>query len=255
MQSQKPTTNLSFNEEVQKIADKIKADVEKELNQVFKKFQVVESQPLTNEKNEPERTSYSMKVKTDENENDQSHLRLRTTRRDPFSDWITNVDEFFNARSPFESLLNTFDPFRTGFSSIQNLANRIKKDVERELNRTFDTFDVMEHHPILTDPEHTSYYMRVKTDDNGHVRVKTIKKEPGTDWRTHVEEYYRGKPSLEGEKKKQESLESGRSKAEHSRIEQKGKEKMEIEKNQERGSKNSPKSSNVKKDSSMASTA
>jgi len=93
---------------------------------------------------------------------DQSHLRLQTTRRDPFSDWVTSVDEFFRGRSPFESMLSTFDPF----CRVQSLINSIKNDVERELNRSFETFDVMEHHPILTDPEHTSYYMRVKTDDN-----------------------------------------------------------------------------------------
>jgi len=74
------------------------------------------------------------------------------------------------------------------FRSIQSLVGSIKNDAERELNRSFETFDVMEHHPILTDPEHTSYSMRVKTDDNGHVRIKTMKKEPNCDWQTHVEE-------------------------------------------------------------------
>jgi len=141
-----------------------------------------------------------MKVQTDDN--DHSHLRLQTTRRDPFADWKTTVDEFFRGVSPFESMLSTFDPFRTGFDSIQHLADNIKNDVERELNKTFETFDVMEHYPILTDPEHTSYYMRVKTDDNGHVRVKTIKKDPQSDWQTHVEEYYRGKAALEDQNKK-----------------------------------------------------
>jgi len=219
----------SFNEEIQRIADKVKTDVEKELNQVFKKFQVTESQALPQEKNEPQGTSYSMKVRT--GDEDQGHVRLRTSRRDPWSDWETDIDEFYRARSPFESMLSTFDPFRTGFSSIQSLADSIKSDVERDLNRSFETFDVIEHHPILTDPEHTSYYMRVKTDDNGHVRVKTIRKEPKSDWRTHVEEYYKGKPALEGEKKKkQESLESGQSRrTQASATGQKGQGKMELE--------------------------
>jgi hypothetical protein len=227
MQSQKG--DLSFNQEIQRIADKIKTDVEKELNQVFNKFQVVEHQSLPQEKNEPERTSYSMKVKT--NEDDQSHLRLQTTRRDPFSDWVTSVDELFRGRSPFESMLSTFDPFRTGFGSIQKLADSIKNDVERELNRSFETFDVMEHHPILTDPEHTSYYMRVKTDDNGHVRVKTMKKEPKSDWQTHVEEYYKGKPALESSQKNK-SIENASLGTQSSRTEQKGgRDVMEVEQN------------------------
>jgi hypothetical protein len=32
-------------------------------------------------------------------------FRLQTTRRDPFSDWVTSVDEFFRRRTPFESML------------------------------------------------------------------------------------------------------------------------------------------------------
>jgi len=237
MQQEKSTTtssNLSLNEEIQKIADKVKTDVEKELNQVFKKFQVVEHQSLPQEKNEPERTSYSMKVKTEEDE-DQGHLRLRTTRRDPYSDWVANIDELFKARSPFESVLSTFDPFRTGFGSIQSLADSLKKDVEKDLNRSFETFDVIEHHPILTDPEHTSYYMKVKTDDNGHVRVKTIKKEPNSEWKTHVEEYYKGKPALEGDQKSKDiesdkGFESASRRAHLPRTEQQGaKETMEVE--------------------------
>jgi len=205
--------NNALNLEIQKIADKVKADVEKELNQVFKKFNVVEHHSIENkDRDHPDRASYSMKVRTDDN--DHSHLRLQTTRKDPLAEWKTSVDEFFRGVSPFESMLSTFDPFRTGFSSIQSLADSIKNDVEREINRTFDTFDVMEHYPILTDPEHTSYYMRVKTDDNGHVRVKTIKKDPSSDWQTHVEEYHRGKPALEGQgRKKTEALGNSASKS------------------------------------------
>jgi hypothetical protein len=148
--------------------------------------------------------------------------RLQTTRRDPFSDWVTSVDEFFRGRSPFENMLSTFDPFRTSFGSIQSLTDRIKNDVERELNRSFETFDVMEHHPILTDPEHTSHYMRVKTDDNGHVRIKTMKKEQHSDWQTHVEKYYKGKPTLEMSQKKNKSIESAPLGTQSSRTEQNG---------------------------------
>ena len=195
----------SFDQEIQDIANQIKSDVEKQLHKAFDTFDVVEHQSLKNDN--PQGSSYSMKVKTDDK--DQSNLRLSTWRNDPFSDWQTTIDEFWRGASPFDNLLSKFDPYRVGFNSIQGLADRIKKDVEKDLNRTFSTFDVTESHPILTDPEHTSYYMRVKTDDNGHVRVKTIKKNPGSDWQTHIEEYNRGKPSLEGQKgEKGKALES-----------------------------------------------
>jgi len=188
-------------QEIQNIANRIKSDIEKELNQAFKMFNVIESQPLTDE-SQPQGKSYSMKVKTGDNE----HLKLQATQPYPGSHWLSLVDEYFNGISPFENLLTSFDPFRVGYNSIQDLANRLKHDIERELNRNFNTFNVMEYYPILTDPEHTSYYMRIKTDDNGHVRVKTIKKLPGSDWKTHVEEYTRGKPSLQGSEKKTEAL-------------------------------------------------
>ena len=206
----------NFNEEIQKIADKIRGDVEKELNQAFKKFQVTNAESIKDEK-EPEKTSYNLNVKTDD---DQGQLKLRTSRRDPFSDWETDIEQFFRPRSPFENLLTSFDPFRTGFGSIQSLADRIQSDVEKELNRSFNTFDVMDYHPILTDPKHTSYYMKVKTDDNGHVRVKTIKKTPDSDWETHVEEYDRGQRKLEGQKQQQQqSLEGRKKESTQGRIE------------------------------------
>jgi len=220
-------------QEIQSIADKIKNDVEQQLNQAFKKFKVMDYQCLADEKNEPERTSLKMKVNTDESDKNLSHVKLWTTRRDQWSDWVTNIEEFFNARSPFDNLLCCFDSSQAGCNSIQSLADRIQKDVEKELNRSFNVFDVADYHPILTDPENTSYYMRVKTDDNGYVRVKTIKKAPGSDWQTHVEEYQRGKPSLEGEKKK--GIE-GERRAEPTRqqgLEGKGKERMEVEQGQQ----------------------
>jgi len=90
----------------------------------------------------------------------------------------------------------------------------------------------MEHHPILTDPEHTSYDMRVKTDDIRHVRLKTMKKEPNCDWQTHVEEYFKGQPTLESSQKKNKSIEIAPLGTQSSRAEQKGgRDVMEVEQN------------------------
>jgi len=205
-QSHSKSQRTSLDQEIQSIADSIRSDIEKELSRTFKTFDVIEHHPLEN--SNPQGSSYAMRVRTDENDN--SHLSLRTSRRDPLSNWVTDIDEFFRGTSPFDNLFGRFDPLSTGFNSIQSLANSIKSDVERDLNRTFDTFDVVESHPILTDPEHTSYFMKMKTDDNGHVRVKTIKKTPGSDWKTHVEEYNRGRPAVEGERKDQKKAVEGK---------------------------------------------
>jgi len=41
--------------------------------------------------------------------------------------------------------------------------------------------------------ENTKYYAKYEVNDNGHVWKKTIEKEPGQEWKTHVEEYDVGK--------------------------------------------------------------
>ena len=82
------------------------------------------------------------------------------------------------------------------FNQMQDIANSIRSDVEKQLSQSFKQFDVLEHQ-ALEDPEHTSYFMKVKTDDNGHVKVKTTRHEPGSDWKTTVQEYDRGN-ALEG---------------------------------------------------------
>jgi len=224
----------ALDQEIQSIANKVKSDVEKELQRIFKTFDVVEHHPVQNEN--PQGTSYSMKVRTDDTDN--SHLRLMTSRRDPFSAWETVVDEFFRGKTPFDHMFSAFDPFNAGFSSIQALADSVKRDIERDLNRKFRMFDVMESYPILTDPGHTSYFMRVKTDDNGFVRVKTIKKTPGSEWQTHVEEYNRGQPRLEGKGEKAQAIGTKEKQGQDMEIEDKGKrdEPVEIQEESYKGS-------------------
>ena len=82
------------------------------------------------------------------------------------------------------------------FKQMQSLADSIKSDVEKQLNESFKQFEVLEH-KALEDPDNTSYFMKVKTDDNGHVKVKTTRHEPGQDWKTTVQEYDRGN-AIEG---------------------------------------------------------
>jgi hypothetical protein len=90
--------------------------------------------------------------------------------------------------------------------------------------------------------------MRVKTDENSHVRIKTMKKEQHSDWQTHVEKYYKGKPALEISQKKNKSIESAPLGTQSSRTEQKrGKDAMEVEQIKDRQSRNGPRSSASKK--------
>jgi len=78
-------------------------------------------------------------------------------------------------------------------SDILSLSNRIRNDVESSLDRIFNRWDLVEYDPIKYDPNTCTYHMKILTDDNGHVRVKTIRKDPGKDWDVHIEEFDRGK--------------------------------------------------------------
>ena len=82
------------------------------------------------------------------------------------------------------------------FERMQRIANSIQRDVENQLHRTFETFKVLEHKALHDPDQNASYYMKIKTDDNGHVRVKTMQKKPNSEWKVNVEEYDRGKAAL-----------------------------------------------------------
>lgn len=87
---------------------------------------------------------------------------------------------------------------------MQKIADRIKWDVEKQLDEAFRTFEVIEDMtPKMQDEKNTYCRMRIKTDDNGHVKVKTMRKDPGSDWKVEVEEFDRGnKPIESGSQKK-----------------------------------------------------
>jgi len=87
------------------------------------------------------------------------------------------------------------------FSDMQRIADKIKWDVESQLNEAFRTFDVIEDlTPKMQDEKNTYCRMRIRTDDNGHVKVKTMQKDPGSDWKVEVEEYDRGNKPIEAGK-------------------------------------------------------
>jgi len=93
-------------------------------------------------------------------------------------------------------LLSNFD---NTFRHIQSISDQIRRDVERTLQRSFQTWDVLEH--TLPIDDNAYYKMKIRVDDNGHVKVKTAQKEPGKDWEVHVEEYNRGKAIADDSRK------------------------------------------------------
>lgn len=125
--------------------------------------------------------SNALRLRSQENDNS---LGLRSFTRNPF------FGDFFGQVAPFEDM-NRISPFSSGSSSISDMFEGFRKKMEEEVK----AFEELEKNPPqLEDPEHTSCFMRVMTNDNGHVKVKTMKKTPETEWETRVDEY---QPSLE----------------------------------------------------------
>jgi len=240
----------SISRRMQRIADSIRRDVEASLDRRFETFDVFEHGGSF----APENTWYDMKVKV----NDNGHVRVKTVHKEPGKDWDVHIEEYEKGKpaidaaptnpstdaisdehSPYDNhhqnksttpsikdrevartstttqALDRYSPSRF----IQSFADSIKRDVESSLRTTFDTFEVLEHTASL-DPENTYYDMKVKVNDNGHVKVKTVHKEPGKDWDVHVEEYHKGKPAIEEDTRNDRSIthNSGR---EHDRSQRK----------------------------------
>lgn len=132
--------------------------------------------------------SNALRLRPQDNED---FLGLRSFTRDPF------FSDFFGELTPFEDMISRISPFSSGSSSVHGMFENFRKKMEEEVK----AFEELEKNPPqLEDPEHTSCYMRVLTNDNGHVKVKTMKKTPETEWETRTEEYDRRNPSLENKK-------------------------------------------------------
>ena len=142
-----------------------------------------------------------------EKEKDIEKKEVSPRSRDPyyaFDNFDEDFGDFFRERSPFGQLdraFSSFDSFNSRFNSLQSLADQIKQDMDKRFKESAESFEGKEEYPTLADPENTTYYKRVETNDNGHVRIKTVSKKPGSDWETKLEEYQGGKPVLEAEGK------------------------------------------------------
>lgn len=104
----------------------------------------------------------------------------------------------YRYRDPFEELEDSFryrDPL---------------KEIDQEISQTIqeiENIENMDSPPKIRDDVY--YKMTMQTERDGNVKVKTMEKEPGAEWKIKTEEYKRGEKAIEGEKAKaQEKLEA-----------------------------------------------
>ncbi|RZM00361.1 MAG: hypothetical protein EOO88_58775 [Pedobacter sp.] len=126
-----------------------------------------------------------MKAKETEGKQSQNQreLRRQPERRDVYSEWNNSIDSFFRDVSPFgRHRYSIFDDFHPRFNSMERYAEEMRADMDKHFKAMEEGKET--EYPTLADPENTSYFMRVETNDNGHVKVKTVQKSPGNAWET-----------------------------------------------------------------------
>jgi len=174
--------------DMQKIAEMIKSNVETQLNQSFRTFDVIED--MTPKMQDDKNMCYRMMIRTDDN----GHVKVKTMRKDPGMDWKVEVEEYDKGNKSMEygSQMKSLGMQDSFFKDMQCMSSKIKRDVERQLNKAFKTFDVMEN------------MMMIKADDN-MLQVKAMQDEPTSELKVQVEGQMKGKKSMEGVK----SMEKG----------------------------------------------
>lgn len=81
------------------------------------------------------------------------------------------------------------------------LYNRFNTWNMSELEDDFFSSSDSEQDFMLQDPEHTTYRMKSVVNRNGKVTVKTVTKDPGSDWKTQVR-HFDASNAIEQEDKK-----------------------------------------------------
>jgi len=105
-------------------------------------------------------------------------------------------DNFFKDSIFSNDMVSLFEPFHDfPFKSVDNFFDDMSQEIEEEFNELDNIEEMMENPPVLEDPEHTSCYMKMMKNDNGHVKVKAMKKVPGEEWESVQHEFYQKKKS------------------------------------------------------------
>jgi hypothetical protein len=201
--------------ELQRMANRaVRNEMSREFQRTLSAFDILE-QGAHNQQSDRRAAALPEKEK----DTDKKDVSVASERRDPyyaFDYFDESFEDFFRDRSPFGRLdraLSSFDSFDARFSTLQNLADQIRQDMDKQFKQSTESFEGKEGYPTLADPENTTYFKRVETNDNGHVRIKTISKKPGSEWETNIEEYQgeqpvckiqtEGKQAIEGKESKE----------------------------------------------------
>ena len=80
---------------------------------------------------------------------------------------------------------------------ILDCANSLKSQVESKINCKSNTWNVTYFERFPSDSQHQCYYIKVCTDNNGHVRFKASQQSKLSSWELEeVEEFDRGNVSI-----------------------------------------------------------
>jgi len=77
-------------------------------------------------------------------------------------------------------------------TEMQLIANKVKKDVESTLKKSFDTFDVFEYSASSNRLNHTQYNFTIQIENEGYVSVRAATMDPDESWNVFIDEYVTG---------------------------------------------------------------
>ncbi len=80
---------------------------------------------------------------------------------------------------------------------IQNAADSLKSTIESKINLKFNEWDVSYFERYPSDSQHQAYFIKVNTDNNGHVRFKASQTSKLSSWDLEeIEEFDRGNVNI-----------------------------------------------------------
>jgi len=112
----------------------------------------------------------------------------------------------YNTNSIFGDMFPSFDRFERHLEDqFQEAFESIASIDDLSLPFDLESLDDLEDlaPPAIEDDEHTYCKMKILRDDNGHVKVKTFEKKPGSDWKVKTKKFERptGRKALGNGKK------------------------------------------------------
>jgi len=193
-----------ISKEIQKAADSLKSQIESKINLKFNQWDVSYFERYPSDSHHQ---AYFIKVNTDNN----GHVRFKASQLEKLSSWnLEEIEEFDRGNVSIPE--NAYQTQSKGSlqqgqglsqhhadisKEIQSAADSLKSQIESKINLKFKEWDVSYFERYPSDLHHQAYFIKVNTDNNGHVRFKMSQTDKLSSWNLEeIEEFDRGNVNI-----------------------------------------------------------